>query len=171
MCGLCGQMNFDANRPVPAGELERMNQTLFHRGPDEDGVYLKAPVGLAMRRLSIIDLSTGRQPIQNEDGTVQVVCNGEIYNFQELRRELESDGHRFLTRSDTEVIAHLYEKLGEDFVHRLNGMFAIALWDERKRKLLLVRDRLGIKPLYYYSDDARLLFSRPVICCARSPGP
>ncbi len=162
MCGICGQMNFDANRPVPAGELERMNQTLFHRGPDEEGVYLKAPVGLAMRRLSIIDLSTGRQPIHNEDGTVQVICNGEIYNFLELRRELEKDGHRLLTRSDSEVIAHLYEDLGEAFVHRLNGMFAIALWDERRQKLLLVRDRLGIKPLYYYSDDARLLFGSEI---------
>lgn len=162
MCGICGQLNFEPNRPVAAGQLERMNQTLTHRGPDEDGFYLKAPVGLAMRRLSIIDISTGRQPIRNEDGTVQVVYNGEIYNFLEIRKELEAKGHRFITNSDTEVIAHLYEEAGEAFVHRLNGMFAIALWDEREHKLLLVRDRLGIKPLYYYADRDRLVFGSEI---------
>ncbi len=162
MCGICGQMNFAADRPVPAEELARMNQAIFHRGPDEDGFYVKPPVGLAMRRLSIIDLSTGRQPIRNEDGTVWVVFNGEIYNFPEIRDELEAAGHRFLTHTDTEVIAHLYEERGEDFVHRLNGMFAIALWDEKRRKLLLVRDRLGVKPLYYYADGERLVFGSEI---------
>jgi len=162
MCGICGQLNFESNRPVGAGQLERMNQALYHRGPDEDGVYLKAPVGLAMRRLSIIDLSTGRQPIRNEDGTIRVVFNGEIYNFLEIRKELEAKGHRFVTKCDTEVIAHLYEEAGESFVHRLNGMFAIALWDEREQKLLLVRDRLGIKPLYYYADRERLVFGSEI---------
>ena len=162
MCGICGQLNFEPNRPVAAGQLERMNQTLYHRGPDEEGVYLKAPVGLAMRRLSIIDISTGRQPIRNEDGTIQVVYNGEIYNFREIRKELESKGYRFITNSDTEVIAHLYEESGEAFVHRLNGMFAIALWDDREHKLLLVRDRLGIKPLYYYVDRDRLVFGSEI---------
>jgi asparagine synthase (glutamine-hydrolysing) len=139
-----------------------MNGTLVHRGPDEDGVYLKGPVGLAMRRLSIIDLSTGKQPIGNEDGSVQVVYNGEIYNFQEIRKDLEALGHRFITSSDTEVIPHLYEEAGEAFVHRLNGMFAVALWDVRRRKLLLVRDRLGIKPLYYRADADRLVFGSEI---------
>ncbi|MFQ5457272.1 MAG: asparagine synthase (glutamine-hydrolyzing) [Myxococcota bacterium] len=162
MCGICGQLNFEPDRPVPAGQLERMNKTLHHRGPDEDGFYLKPPVGLAMRRLSIIDLSTGRQTIQNEDGSVRVVYNGEIYNFLEIREELERAGHRFVTHSDTEVIAHLYEEEGEAFVHRLNGMFAIALWDERQKKLLLVRDRLGIKPLYYYADAGKLVFGSEI---------
>jgi asparagine synthase (glutamine-hydrolysing) len=158
MCGICGQMNFEASRPVSHEQLARMNQAIFHRGPDEDGFYEKAPVGLAMRRLSIIDLSTGRQPIRNEDGTVWVVYNGEIYNFPELRAELEAKGHTFITNTDTEVIAHLYEERGDDFVQRLNGMFAIALWDEARRRLLLVRDRLGVKPLYYYADGERLVF-------------
>jgi asparagine synthase (glutamine-hydrolysing) len=162
MCGICGQLNFEKDRPVSAEQLERMNGTLFHRGPDDDGVYLQGPVGLAMRRLSIIDLSTGKQPIGNEDGSIQVVYNGEIYNFKEIRRELEALGHRFVTSSDTEVIPHLYEERGEAFVHALNGMFAVALWDSRRRKLLLVRDRLGIKPLYYRADHDRLVFGSEI---------
>jgi asparagine synthase (glutamine-hydrolysing) len=162
MCGICGQLNFEPNRPVSAQQIQRMNRTLIHRGPDDEGVYLKGSVGLAMRRLSIIDLSTGKQPIGNEDGSIQVVYNGEIYNFREIRKELEAKGHRFVTNSDTEVIPHLYEEQGEEFVHKLNGMFAIGLWDERRRKLLLVRDRLGIKPLYYYADSDRLVFGSEI---------
>ena len=162
MCGICGQLNFEAGRPVSSEQLARMNETLVHRGPDEDGFYEKAPVGLAMRRLSIIDLSTGRQPIHNEDGTVWVVYNGEIYNFRELRTELEEKGHRFITNTDTEVIAHLYEERGDEFLTRLNGMFAIALWDEARRRLLLARDRLGVKPLHYYADGERLVFGSEI---------
>jgi asparagine synthase (glutamine-hydrolysing) len=125
---------------VDSADVHRMCQTIVHRGPDDEGIYAKGPAGLGMRRLSIIDLGGGRQPIHNEDRSVWVVLNGEIYNFPELRRELESHGHRFYTNSDTEVIVHLYEELGRDCVNKLRGMFAIALYDERKRSLLLARN-------------------------------
>ena len=126
-----------------------MSRTLVHRGPDSAGEFSGDGVAFAARRLSIIDLETGDQPIANEDGTVHVVQNGEIYNYRELRRELESAGHRFRTHADTEVLLHLYEAHGDQFVHRLRGMFAIAIWDGPRRRLLLARDRFGIKPLYY----------------------
>src|SRR5437879_4035274 len=145
-----------------ADALERMNQTLVRRGPDEDGIFLRAGVGLAMRRLSIIDLAGGKQPIHNEDGTIWVVFNGEIYNFPELRRELEARGHHFYTHSDTEVIVHLYEEMGADCVKKLRGMFALALYDERRSSLLLARDRLGKKPLHYALCDGRLLFGSEI---------
>ncbi len=139
-----------------------MCQTIVHRGPDDEGIYAHGPVGLGMRRLSIIDLSGGRQPIHNEDKSVWVVFNGEIYNFPELRRELESRGHQFYTHSDTEVIVHLYEEMGSDCVKKLRGMFAIALYDERKNSLLLARDRLGKKPLHYALHNGRLLFGSEI---------
>jgi asparagine synthase (glutamine-hydrolysing) len=148
MCGIAGKLTFDGGRVDPA-LLGRMGDRLAHRGPDDEGYFADGPVGLAHRRLSIIDLATGRQPIANEDGSVRVVLNGEIYNYLELRRDLEARGHRFSTRTDTEVIVHLYEERGEAFVDVLRGMFAIALWDARARQLLLVRDRVGKKPLYY----------------------
>ena len=126
-----------------------MSATLVHRGPDSDGAFVEGPVGLAARRLSIIDLETGDQPIANEDGSVVVVQNGEIYNYAELTDELERAGHRFRTHGDTEVLVHAYEQWGLAFAERLRGMFAIAIWDGRERRLVLARDRYGIKPLYY----------------------
>src|SRR5437870_6068692 len=127
MCGICGHLNSERGRPVDPALLDRMNQTLRHRGPDDEGFYIKGNIGMAMRRLSIIDLAGGRQPIANEDGTVLVTFNGEIYNFKELRTELSQAGHRFTTNSDTEVIVHAYEQWGDEALHRFNGMFAIAL--------------------------------------------
>jgi asparagine synthase (glutamine-hydrolysing) len=139
--------------------LKAMGDAIAHRGPDAEGYWSESGLGLVHRRLSIIDLAGGDQPIGNEDGSIQVVFNGEIYNFQELRAELEARGHRFRTRSDTEVLVHLYEEKGEQLVERLRGMFAFALWDQRQRRLLLARDRLGIKPLYFYRDVNKLLFA------------
>src|SRR6516162_2626219 len=135
-----------------------MGDAIAHRGPDAEGFWTEPGIGLVHRRLSIIDLSGGDQPIGNEDGSVQVVFNGEIYNFQELRAELVARGHRFRTCSDTEVIVHLYEEMGETLVERLRGMFAFALWDRTRRRLVLARDRLGIKPLFVYRDHEKLLF-------------
>ncbi len=136
-----------------------MCMSIAHRGPDDEGYYFGAGVGLGMRRLSIIDVASGRQPVRNEDGTVWVVFNGEIYNFRELRRNLEGRGHIFYTHTDTETIVHLYEEYGKRAVDHLRGMFAFALWDERKRQLLIARDRVGIKPLYYAEAGGRLLFA------------
>jgi asparagine synthase (glutamine-hydrolysing) len=161
MCGICGIV--EQHGPVDHQGLRRMTAAIRHRGPDDEGFYLapeesQTRVGLGFRRLSIIDLVTGNQPISNEDGSVHVVFNGEIYNYRELRSELETRGHRFATDSDTEVIVHLYEELGSQFVERLNGMFAIALWDAGRNELLLARDRFGKKPLYYAEVDGSLLF-------------
>ena len=142
--------------------LARMCDTLVHRGPDDEGIYHDARVGLGMRRLAIIDPAGGQQPIRNEDGTVLTVCNGEIYNFQELRADLEAAGHVFRTRSDSEVIVHAYEEWGEDFVTRLNGMFAFAIYDSRRGLLLLARDHVGIKPLYYAITPAGLAWGSEV---------
>jgi len=158
MCGIYGVLSFRPARPEPE-LLARMGAVTRHRGPDDEGAYADDHVLLGMRRLSIIDLAGGHQPIGNEDGTVQVVCNGEIYNFRELREELKRKGHVFRTLSDTEVLVHLYEEEGDSFVRRLNGMFGFALWDARRRRLLVGRDPLGIKPLYYLSDGARLAFA------------
>ena len=132
---------------------------IVHRGPDDEGLYMGSGVALGMRRLSIIDLQSGHQPISNEDGSVWVVFNGEIYNFEALRQTLECRGHRFRTQTDTEVIAHLYEDHGPELVNHLRGMFAFAVWDQRRRRLLLARDRLGIKPLYYGEVNGRLVFA------------
>ena len=144
---------------VDPERLRAMSATLVHRGPDSDGELLDGPVGLAARRLSIIDLEGGDQPVANEDGTAHVVQNGEIYNFRELRAELEQAGHRFSTRSDTEVLVHLYEEHGEGFAERLRGMFAVAIWDARRRRLVVARDRFGIKPLYYRDKSGELMFA------------
>jgi asparagine synthase (glutamine-hydrolysing) len=149
MCGLAGKMIARRDGVVSASLLKAMCDRLAHRGPDGDGYYVNAGIGLGHRRLAIIDLPGGRQPIANEDETVWVVFNGEIYNYKDLRADLAARGHRFRTESDTEAIVHLYEEHGESFVERLHGMFAIALWDERNRTLLLARDRVGKKPLYY----------------------
>ena len=148
MCGICGIFNSDGAQQVNRATLEAMNRQIVHRGPDDDGFFVEENVGLAMRRLSIIDIQTGHQPLSNEDGSVWIVFNGEIYNHQDLRKDLEAKGHRYRSRSDTETIVHLYEEYGRDCVDHLRGMFAFAIWDRNQGKLLLARDRLGIKPLY-----------------------
>ncbi len=158
MCGIAGIIRWDG-RQVREDEIRAMCGVIAHRGPDDEGVYIGDGVAIGMRRLSIIDLDNGFQPISNEDGTVWIVFNGEIYNYRELRRDLEKHGHVFRTASDTETIVHLYEDLGPRCVDRLRGMFAFAIWDTRKRQVLLARDRLGIKPLYYSERDGELLFS------------
>jgi asparagine synthase (glutamine-hydrolysing) len=158
MCGICGLASLDGS-PVDAGPLEAMNETLRHRGPDAEGTVVDGPVALASRRLSIIDLAGGDQPIANEDGSIQVVQNGEIYNHRELRAVLERQGHRFRTASDTEVHIHLYEEHGPHFVRELRGMFAVALWDSKRRRLVLARDQFGIKPLYYSTERGTLAFA------------
>ena len=157
MCGICGQLNFDG-KPAQARDTEVMVRTLDHRGPDDRGVYAHGPASIGIARLNVIDLETGHQPVHNEDGSVWCVLNGEIYNYRELRETLRTRGHHFHTRSDTETIVHLYEEYGAALAEHLRGMFAIALWDQRRQQLLLIRDRLGVKPLYYYLDDARLVF-------------
>jgi len=159
MCGICGIARLDRRSGPDPAVLEAMNETLIHRGPNSDGTVIDGPVGLAARRLSIIDLARGDQPIANEDGTVHVVQNGEIYNYRELRLELERSGHRFRTHGDTEVLLHLYEEHGDRFAPRLRGMFAVALWDARRRRLVLARDRFGIKPLYYRETGDELSFA------------
>lgn len=159
MCGFVGVFNHDPARPVERAELEPMLETLWYRGPDGTG-YLEEPgIGLGFRRLAIIDLEGGRQPMPNEDGTIWVVNNGEIYNFRDLARELESRGHRFATRADTEVIVHAYEEWGANCVERLRGIFAFALWDRRERRLFLARDRSGIKPLNIAFQTDRIFFA------------
>jgi len=157
MCGIAGIVSLNG-APVRRAEIEAMCSTLVHRGPDEDGFFITSKVGLGMRRLRIIDLETGRQPAVNEDGTVWAVFNGEIYNYQELRRDLIAMGHVFRSATDTETIVHLYEEYGDKCVDHLRGMFAFALWDERKKRVLLARDRIGIKPLYYGRFGNRLYF-------------
>jgi len=160
MCGIAGYVT--SGEPAQADLVRRMCRTIIHRGPDDEGIYARGAAGLGMRRLSIIDVAGGHQPIFNEDRSVWVVFNGEIYNFTELRRELEGRGHKFSTSSDTEVIVHLYEESGADCVKKLRGMFAIALYDERKQSLLLARDRLGKKPLHYALDGGRLYFGSEI---------
>jgi asparagine synthase (glutamine-hydrolysing) len=162
MCGIAGIVGAKDDGRIDYEVIHRMCQTIVHRGPDDEGVFVKNGAGLGMRRLSIIDLAGGQQPIFNEDRTCWVVFNGEIYNFRELRRELEDKGHHFHTHTDTEVIVHLYEDLGANCIHKLRGMFAFALFDERRRRLLLVRDRLGKKPLHYALSDGRLLFGSEI---------
>ncbi len=157
MCGICGQLNFDG-KPAEARDTEAMVRTLDHRGPDDRGVYADGPVSIGIARLNVIDLETGHQPVHNEDRSVWCVLNGEIYNYRELRETLTARGHHFHTQSDTETIVHLYEEYGAALAEHLRGMFAIALWDQRGQQLLLIRDRLGVKPLYYYLGGGRLVF-------------
>jgi asparagine synthase (glutamine-hydrolysing) len=171
MCGITGIFNSSADGTISSEVLERMCAVIRHRGPDDQGVYCQGQIGLGVRRLSIIGLATGHMPIHNEDRSIWVVFNGEIYNFQALRTTLETKGHHFYTTSDTEVIVHLYEDYGTDFVQHLRGMFAIALWDDRLRRLILVRDRLGIKPLYYWPRGDQVLFGSELKCLLQVPGP
>src|SRR5262245_16610283 len=159
MCGIFGIVGLGRSAELDERLLQRMGDVVSHRGPDDEGFLIRAGVGLGMRRLSIIDLSGGHQPIPNEDETIWVVCNGEIYNFKALRNNLERRGHVFRCNSDTEAIVHLYEEEGLDGFKKLRGMFAIALWDTRRARLILVRDRLGKKPLYVYRDAHRVLFA------------
>jgi asparagine synthase (glutamine-hydrolysing) len=169
MCGICGILHLN-NEPVADDLLREMTAVLEHRGPDDYGFFREGGLGLGFRRLSIIDLAGGHQPMANEDGTVQVIFNGEIYNFQELRTELKQQGHIFSTRSDTEVIVHGYETWGEEVVCRLNGMFAFAVWDTRRKRLLLARDRLGIKPLFYVRRQQTLAFASEIKSLLLLPG-
>ena len=162
MCGIAGKLNLYSDKPVAPETIARMCAVIRHRGPDDEGIYVDGNLGMGMRRLSIIDLSTGKQPIRNEDSSVWTVFNGEIYNFAELRTQLRDKGHYFYTHTDTEVIVHLYEEYGDAFVSHLTGMFAVAVWDKKQHKLLLARDRLGIKPLYYLIDAGRLLFGSEI---------
>jgi len=163
MCGIVGKINFSSECPVDPRQIRRMADAVRHRGPDDDGVWTGDGVGLGHRRLSIIDLTpSGRNPMCNEDGTVWIVFNGEIYNFPELRPGLEAAGHKFKSRTDTEVILHLYEEYGPACVERLRGMFAFAIWDRRSRQLLLARDRLGVKPLHYSVNSSGLLFGSEI---------
>jgi asparagine synthase (glutamine-hydrolysing) len=162
MCGIAGIVSADSGERIETSAIRKMCDALAHRGPDDEGIFVKGNTGLGMRRLSIIDIAGGHQPVFNEDRTVWVVYNGEVYNFPELRRELEGRGHRFATHTDTEVIVHLYEEMGAECVQKLRGMFAFALWDERHCRLLLARDRLGIKPLHYAHVRGRLLFGSEI---------
>jgi asparagine synthase (glutamine-hydrolysing) len=169
MCGICGKLNFDQNSNVDPALVRSMLDTIRHRGPDDEGVYAATQVGLGHRRLSIIDLSTGHQPLSNEDGTIWIVFNGEIYNYQELRPFLLSKGHTFKTQTDTEVIVHLYEELGPQCLEKLRGMFAFAIWDEKSNTLFLARDRVGIKPLYFCLTEKSLVFASEIKAILADP--
>jgi asparagine synthase (glutamine-hydrolysing) len=170
MCGICGVAISRGGPQVSREILEKMNESITHRGPDEDGFYVNDKVGLASRRLSIIDLAGGRQPISNEDGTMKIVLNGEIYNYRELRTYLEKHGHLFHTQSDTEVILHLYEEFGTDCVQHLDGIFAFAIWNENTQELMLARDRMGIKPMYYtHLPDWQFIFGSEMKAVLSNP--
>jgi asparagine synthase (glutamine-hydrolysing) len=158
MCGLTGIFEYERPTEIPKELVHRMNETIVHRGPDDEGIFVGPGIGLGFRRLSIIDLAGGHQPISNEDGSIWVMLNGEIYNYPDLRKEMLAKGHTIATRSDTETIVHLYEEYGEDCFARLRGMFAIVLWDSRQRKLLMARDRVGKKPLFYSANRKRVVF-------------
>jgi len=168
MCGIAGQARADGT-PVAAETIARMCAAQEHRGPDQRGVHVGPGVGLGIQRLRIIDLATGDQPVANEDGSVTVVLNGEIYNYAELRRELRRSGHRLQTKGDTETIAHLYEEHGVECVERLHGMFAFALWDSRRRRLLIARDRVGKKPLFYNLRGGGLSFASELRALLQDP--
>lgn len=162
MCGICGQYNFGTLAPVQRRGIEAMTKSIVHRGPDDDGYYIDGPLGFGFRRLSIIDLAGGHQPMSDGEGSVWVVFNGEIYNFAEIKRELEGYGHVFRTKSDTEVIVHGYKQWGDDVLNRLNGMFGLAIWDVAQRRLVLARDPFGIKLLYYRIDGGSLFFGSEI---------
>lgn len=170
MCGITGLVHEDRTRPVDRQVLTQMTEVIRHRGPDSEGFFISRNAGLAMRRLAVIDLESGDQPVSNEDGSAYIVFNGEIYNFQDLRCRLLIAGHRFRSRSDTETIIHLYEDLGVDCVKELRGMFAFAIWDERRQRLFLARDRLGKKPLYYARWNGSLIFGSEIKCLLQYPG-
>jgi len=170
MCGIAGILANSGISELEKARLKQMADVLAHRGPDGEGFYFDRSIGLAHRRLSIIDLEGGKQPLSNEDGTVWVTFNGEIYNYLELREQLIHKGHKFVTSSDTEVIVHLYEEKGDDFVSHLRGMFAIALWDAGKKRLVLTRDRLGKKPLFYAMLQDSVVFASEMKSLLQIPG-
>jgi len=169
MCGICGKLNFVKGVGVQPALIRAMMDAIRHRGPDDEGLHTASEVGLGFRRLAIIDLNSGHQPISNEDGTIWIVFNGEVYNYQELRKFLLSKGHVFRTQTDTEVIVHLYEELGPQCLEKLRGMFAFAIWDENKKTLLLARDRVGIKPLYYSLIDNSIVFASEIKAILADP--
>jgi asparagine synthase (glutamine-hydrolysing) len=175
MCGICGQFSYERQAPVSLREIQEMARSIVHRGPDDEGYYVSGPIGLGFRRLSIIDIEGGHQPMSDAEETIRVVFNGEIYNFPELRRELEDFGHVFRTRCDTEVIVLGYKQWGDEVFNRLNGMFGLAIWDERKRRLVIARDPFGIKPIYYRIADGCVWFGseiRTILSAAKdSPEP
>lgn len=162
MCGIAGILQFGHDANVDSAVLRRMCEVMAHRGPDDDGFFLRDKIGLGMRRLSIVDLATGHQPISNEDGSIWIVFNGEIYNHRILREQLITRGHQYRTQSDTETIVHLYEEYGKDCVQHLRGMFAFAIWDAKRKTLFIARDRLGIKPLYYRLTPDEFLFGSEI---------
>src|SRR5579884_1083521 len=161
MCGIAGIISQDSTA-LRTLALERMTETLSHRGPDEHGLHIEGSAALGHARLSIIDLAGGHQPMQLHDGRLWITFNGEIFNYIELRQELEQKGHKFVTRSDTEVILHLYQEYGTDFVQRMNGQWALAIWDDARQQLFLSRDRMGIRPLYYTTVGGALIFASEI---------
>ena len=169
MCGIVGILGQQSADPAGREFLERMCASINHRGPDDRGMLITNSAAIGMQRLSVIDIEGGHQPISNEDGSIHVVYNGEIYNYRELRSLCEALGHRFSTNADTEVIVHLYEEFGESFLHRVNGMFAFALIDGRKDSALLARDRIGIKPLYYAQTSDGLVFGSEIKAILEQP--
>jgi asparagine synthase (glutamine-hydrolysing) len=170
MCGICGQYNFGNQAPVLRRNIEKMTKTLVHRGPDDEGYHIAGPVGLGFRRLSIIDLEGGHQPMSDQEESVWVIFNGEIYNFPELKRKLEAFGHVFRTKSDTEVIVHGYKQWGDEVLNHLNGMFGLAIWDVRKERLVIARDPFGIKLIYYRIDTNRVYFGSEIRAVAAGTG-
>ncbi len=164
MCGICGQFSYERQAPVARRDIEKMARSIVHRGPDDEGYYVNGPIGLGFRRLSIIDIEGGHQPMSDSQESIRVVFNGEIYNFPELRHELEGFGHVFRTRCDTEVIVAGYKQWGDEVLNRLNGMFGLAIWDERKRRLLIARDPFGIKPIYYQIEGGKVSFGSEIRC-------
>src|SRR5262245_50485085 len=171
MCGIAGQFNFQRREPVERATVERMARSIAHRGPDDEGFFISGPVGLGFRRLSIIDLTSGHQPMSDAEGTVWVIFNGEIYNYKELRRELQSKGHQFKTNSDTEVIVHGYKEWGTQVFDRLNGMFGLAIWDVPNQRLVVARDAMGIKLIYYKIDNGTLTFGSEIRAILAAGGP
>ena len=169
MCGITGVFNFSGGPPVERDVIERMADALAHRGPDDSGFYVEDRLGFGFKRLSIIDLTSGNQPIYNEDRSIVMICNGEIFNYKELRHELESKGHRFYTHSDVEVLAHLYEEHGTDFLNKLNGQFAFAIFDRKTNTLLLARDHVGIAPLFYTVIDNTFIFASEIKAILKHP--
>ena len=170
MCGIAGKINLDFNNKIDEFELKKMTDSIYDRGPDDEGFYVNKNIGLGFRRLSIIDLSTGHQPLSNEDGSIWIIFNGEIYNYQELQETLLKQGHIFRTKSDTETIVHLYEQYGIDCLKYLRGMFSFAIWDNNKRQLFCARDRFGIKPFYYYYDQEKFVFGSEIKAILKSEG-
>ncbi|MBV9391201.1 MAG: asparagine synthase (glutamine-hydrolyzing), partial [Verrucomicrobia bacterium] len=170
MCGICGQFNFSSREPIVPETIHRMADSIRHRGPDDQGFFISGPVGLGFRRLSIIDLAGGHQPMSDADETVWVIFNGEIYNFKELRTELENRGHLFRTRSDTEVIVYGYKEWGKELFGRLNGMFGLAIWDVREQRLIVTRDAMGIKLIYYKLSEGQLTFGSEIRAITAAEG-